>query len=169
MMTLPNILSFMRFPLAFLFLQENVAFRISGIVLAMMTDWLDGFLARRYHQTSKIGRLLDPLSDKFFVCFILTIFVIEDQIKLWEALTFFSRDLSVFIFGSYLALTRKFKSYTFRPFWSGKIFTTIQLFLLLGLTMKLIIPAYFFSLMLILGAISLFELFFKSNTTAHSI
>jgi CDP-diacylglycerol--glycerol-3-phosphate 3-phosphatidyltransferase len=164
MMTLPNILSFLRFPLAFLFLQENIAYRVFGIVLAMMTDWLDGFLARRYSQTSNIGRLLDPMTDKFFVCFILIIFAREGQIKLWEALTFFTRDLSVLIFGSYLLLKDKLKTYTFRPFWSGKIITTLQLFLLLALTIKFIIPVEFFILMLFLGCFSLIELFYKNYT-----
>jgi CDP-diacylglycerol--glycerol-3-phosphate 3-phosphatidyltransferase len=166
MMNLPNILSFLRFPLAFLFLQENVTFRIFGIVLAMMTDWLDGFLARRYQQTSKVGRLLDPLTDKFFVCFILTIFVQEGQIKLWEALTFFARDLSVLIFGSYLIFAGHLKNYSFSPFWSGKIITTLQLFLLLALTVKFVIPGYFFMLLLILGGISLVELFCKKPIRA---
>ncbi len=161
MINLPNILSFLRFPLAFLFLQENIVYRIFGIVLAMITDWLDGFLARRYKQTSTTGRLLDPLTDKFFVCFILTVFVREGQISVLEALTFFARDVSVFIFGLYLLYTDKLKNYTFRPFWSGKIITTIQLILLLALTFKLAIPTGFFLLMLFLGFVSLIELFSK--------
>jgi CDP-diacylglycerol--glycerol-3-phosphate 3-phosphatidyltransferase len=161
MMTIPNILSFLRFPLAFLFLQENIAYRVFGIVLAMITDWLDGFLARRYCQTSDIGRLLDPVTDKFFVCFILVIFVREGQIKVWEALTFFTRDLSVLIFGSYLLYKDKLKTYTFRPFWSGKIITTLQLILLLALTLKYIVPFEFFALMLVLGCFSFAELFYK--------
>lgn len=163
MMTLPNILSLMRFPLAFLFLQNNVNYRITAILLAMFTDWLDGFLARRYQQTSNLGRLLDPLTDKFFVCFILAVFVHENQIRVWEALSFFSRDLSVFIFGSYLFFSKKLTNYTFPPFWSGKIITTIQLVLLLALTVKIVIPTYFFILMLVLGGISLIELFSKNN------
>lgn len=165
MINVPNILSFMRLPLAFLFLQESVTIRVFGIVLAMATDWLDGFLARRYKQTSLTGRLLDPITDKFFVCFILTIFVREGQIKLWEALTFFTRDVSVFIFGFYLLCTDKLKNYAFRPFWSGKIITTIQLILLLALTVKISVPVYFFFIMLSLGAFSLLELFFKRDKT----
>lgn len=35
--------------------------------LAAFTDWLDGFIARRYHQCTNIGRLLDPLADKVLV------------------------------------------------------------------------------------------------------
>lgn len=162
-MTLPNFLSFLRFPLAFLFLQENVIYRVFAIFLAMATDWLDGFLARRYKQTSVTGRILDPVTDKFFVCFILTIFVKEGQIKLWEALTFFTRDLSVFIFGLYLLFKKKLNSYSFQPFWSGKIITTIQLFLLLAMTLKIAVPFYFFFMMLVLGFISLFELFSKNH------
>ncbi len=163
LINVPNILSLMRFPLAFLFLQDNVLIRVIAVVLAMITDWLDGFLARRYHQTTTTGRLLDPLTDKFFVCFILTVFVFEGQIKIWEALTFFTRDLSVLIFGCYLLLSDKFKTYQFPPFWSGKIITSLQLALLLLLTLQIAIPSYFFIVMFLLGCLSFIELFIKSN------
>lgn len=163
MINLPNFLSFLRFPLAFLFLQENVLFRITGILLAMLTDFLDGFLARRYKQTSVAGRLLDPITDKFFVSFILIIFVKEGQIKLWEAFTFFSRDLSVLIFGLYLFCKNKVDTYSYAPFWTGKIMTTVQLTLLLGLTLKLHIPNFVYSFMLLLGFICLIELFSKEK------
>ena len=163
LINVPNILSLMRFPLAFLFLQENVLIRVIAILLAMITDWLDGFLARRYHQTTATGRLLDPLTDKFFVCFILTVFVYESQLKIWEALTFFTRDLSVLIFGFYLLLSDKFKTYNFPTFWSGKIITSLQLALLLLLTLQITIPSYFFIAMFFLGCFSFVELFIKSN------
>jgi len=159
MINLPNILSFLRLPLAFLFLQESTLTRVLCIALAMITDWLDGFLARRYRQTSSAGRLLDPLTDKFFVCFILSILIKEGQIKFLEALSFFARDASVFIFGSYLLYSNKLKDYIFRPFWSGKIVTTIQLFMLLGLALKIAIPSHFFWILLLLGTGSLIELF----------
>jgi len=37
-------------------------------VLFALTDWLDGFLARRLNQTSAFGAFLDPVADKFLVC-----------------------------------------------------------------------------------------------------
>ena len=38
------------------------------LVLVALTDWLDGYLARRWQQTSRIGAILDPMADKLMVC-----------------------------------------------------------------------------------------------------
>ena len=54
----------------------------SGIIflLACITDWLDGFLARRFTQTTKLGAFLDPIADKLLVVVVLVIVVGENLI-----------------------------------------------------------------------------------------
>lgn len=50
-----------------------------GFLLAGFTDWIDGYLARRWHQTSPLGALLDPIADKFLT---LGLFVVFAQLRL---------------------------------------------------------------------------------------
>ena len=46
--------------------------------LALITDWLDGWLARRWNQTSAFGAFLDPVADKLLVCAVLVMLVYRD-------------------------------------------------------------------------------------------
>lgn len=156
---LPNFISFLRMPLAFLFLQENPLYRCIAILLAMLTDGLDGFLARRYQLHSKLGTLLDPLMDKFFVVFVLVILLQESRITEWQAITMLCRDFSVIVFGVYLAFTRQLTSYQFRAIWCGKIATCLQLLVLIGLTCHMIIPDYVYGCFVVLGLMALIELY----------
>ncbi|QDH13980.1 CDP-diacylglycerol--glycerol-3-phosphate 3-phosphatidyltransferase [Formicincola oecophyllae] len=74
LMNLPNLLTFFRIgiiPLLVLLLSLEPAW-CSALALAIylaacVTDYLDGFLARAYHQQSELGRMLDPIADKLLV------------------------------------------------------------------------------------------------------
>lgn len=159
MFNLPNILSLCRIPLALVFLQENPNYRGLAIVLALMTDVLDGYLARRYRWKSRLGTLLDPLMDKFFVIFTLGILFTENRIQLWKAATMLCRDFAIIIFGAYLTFTGTLSKYKLRAIWCGKITTFLQLMVLLGLTYHFIIPDYIFFFFIILGVMALIELY----------
>ena len=135
--TFSNFLSLLRGPLALLFIYDNVFFRTFAILVALATDCLDGYLARRYRMTSQIGAFLDPLMDKFFVSFVVTVLLFEGNLKLWEALALISRDFAVLLFGLYIALRGTWANFQFRSIWSGKITTSLQFFVLLGLTFTL--------------------------------
>lgn len=167
MLTLPNLLSFLRIPLAFLFLQENVFLRFFAIILAMISDGLDGFLARRYQTSSKFGTLFDPFADKFFVVFVLSIFIRENRLTIWEAAAFICRDFSVFFFGIYLALKGKLSNYRFRAIWCGKITTFFQFMILLALTFKFDIPFFIYTFFIVLGMLALMELYLPEETKSE--
>lgn len=69
MFTIPNLLTVVRFMGVPLFIWLVLAQREYGagvIVLAVMagTDWIDGYIARRFDQASKLGRVLDPIADR---------------------------------------------------------------------------------------------------------
>lgn len=84
MMNVPNLLTISRIlmlpVIILLFLMENTwgetamwwAFWI--YVIASVTDYLDGWIARKWNQTSPIGTFLDPISDKIFIATILILF-----------------------------------------------------------------------------------------------
>lgn len=83
-MNIPNLLTFLRillipvFVFAF-YLPFNCNHIVAAIIftLAAMTDWLDGYLARTLHQTSKLGEFLDPVADKLIVAVALVLIVGE--------------------------------------------------------------------------------------------
>jgi CDP-diacylglycerol--glycerol-3-phosphate 3-phosphatidyltransferase len=59
---------------------RNLAATVLFVVVAL-TDWLDGYLARRLNQTSAFGAFLDPVADKFLVCASLLILVQMDRVN----------------------------------------------------------------------------------------
>lgn len=167
--TLSNFLSLLRGPLALLFLVDNPFYRGVAILLAMATDSLDGYLARRFRMTSQVGAVLDPLMDKFFVFFAVCILMQEGKIQLWEMLALISRDFAVLFFGLYLALQKTWSNFQFRSIWSGKITTTLQFFVLLGLTFGVTMPLYIFWCFIVLGILALFELYFIEQQIIRQI
>jgi len=114
MLTASNSLSFIRAPLAFLFLQENSTLRIVAIVLAMVTDSIDGYLARRNQSVSRFGAVLDPAMDKFFVYFAMTALFLENKLGPLEMATMLSRDCFLCLYGFLMLITNRWTSVVFR-------------------------------------------------------
>jgi cardiolipin synthase len=57
------------------------------------SDWVDGFLARRLHQVSRLGELLDPLADRLYILATLVGLVLRHILPLWLALVIVGRDV----------------------------------------------------------------------------
>ncbi len=163
MLNLSNLLSFLRVPLALVFLQQNVLLRMAAVILAMITDSFDGYLARKYHTVSKFGAILDPAMDKFFVYFVLVVFYLEGGIHLGEALTLLARDVAICIYGFYLFICRKWQGLKIKPLCFGKITTALQFLIIIGLTLHYQFSFYVYSLFILLGVLALIELFFRKN------
>lgn len=159
MITLPNLLSFLRIPLALVFLQNDNFLRFFALLGAMSTDFLDGYLARRYQMSSKFGTLLDPFTDKFFVLFVLSTLYNEGQIELWEGAAMLSRDVSLVLFSIYLVFSKHWHSYQIKAIWSGKIATTLQLLVLAALVLHFPVPQMIYLFFLPLGVFALGELY----------
>jgi CDP-diacylglycerol--glycerol-3-phosphate 3-phosphatidyltransferase len=158
MLNLSNSLSLLRAPLAFLFLYESTTLRLTAILLAMITDSIDGYLARRNQTTTRIGAILDPAMDKFFVLFALIIFLSENRLENWQALTMLSRDFANCLFGIYLSLSGHWQSFEFRAIRWGKITTALQFTVLIGLTFGVVFPWYLYFAFVIFGVLALYEL-----------
>ena len=99
---LPNLLTLMRIglipPVMMLLLAETPASSFFAALLtglAALTDWLDGWLARRRGQVSLVGKLLDPLADKLIVMAILVICTQLDRIPGWFVVLLLSREISI--------------------------------------------------------------------------
>lgn len=155
---LSNSLSFLRAPLAFLFLQENVTWRLLAIFLAMATDSIDGYLARRNRSVTRFGAILDPAMDKFFVYFGLSIFYLEGRIELMEALAMLSRDFFLILYGFFMTAFRRWASLEFRAIRWGKATTALQFAVLMGLAAKAEFPWALFTAFVAMGLLAFAEL-----------
>lgn len=63
--------------------------------LAAFTDWLDGFIARRYQQCTNVGRLLDPLADKILVSAALICLIPFHAFPAWAVTTIIAREFLI--------------------------------------------------------------------------
>lgn len=167
MWTLANTLSIARIPLAFAFLQDNSFLRVLAIACALLTDGLDGYFARREKNKNQFGKVLDPLMDKFFVIFVLTILLREHSLDLWKVVALLCRDFSVLFFGIYLILSGLLSTYSVRAIWCGKITTVLQLLVLTALTLHLNIPGYLFNIFFVLGFLAMVELYYVRQAYRH--
>jgi CDP-diacylglycerol--glycerol-3-phosphate 3-phosphatidyltransferase len=75
MVTFINLLTFSRIVLAaiiFLLLMSSDGYLLALILfyIASFTDWLDGYLARKYNAVSQLGEILDPIADKILIVFV---------------------------------------------------------------------------------------------------
>ena len=148
---LPNILSGLRIILApvflILFFQDDFIMKAIGLgvyIIAAITDYYDGYFARKYEVYSDFGAFLDPLADKFltFSGFIVLPFIAADQFPWWAIILIIFRDTVITILRVYMKkrnvsmITRK----------TAKIKTTIQMvFLYLGLCIGLFQNVDFFA------------------------
>jgi cardiolipin synthase len=96
--TVPNLLSVLRLAGVPLFLWLVLGPEADGWALALLavagvTDFLDGFLARRLGQTSKVGQVLDPVADRLYILAVVVGLALRDVIPWWVALSLPLRDL----------------------------------------------------------------------------
>lgn len=104
--SLPNILTYGRIAaipvvVALLFWPGDAMMRWIALgiyIVAGVTDYLDGFLARLYEQQSSLGRMLDPIADKLLIAACLLMLCADGTIRswsLWAAIVILSREILV--------------------------------------------------------------------------
>ena len=87
--------------------------------LASITDWLDGYIARRYNQTTDFGKFMDPLADKCLVTAAMLWFVEVGQMPAWALLTVIVREFAI----SGLRMNAATSGRVIAAGWSGKVKT----------------------------------------------
>lgn len=99
--TVPNVLSSVRLALVpvFLYLILSGSYTASLIVLASagITDYLDGYFARRFNQVTRLGQLLDPAADRLYIFSTLVGLTITGHIPLWLAAAIIARDVMLLV------------------------------------------------------------------------
>jgi CDP-diacylglycerol--glycerol-3-phosphate 3-phosphatidyltransferase len=104
------------------------------MLIALLTDAADGFLARTLHQESEIGKVLDPVCDKVSLIVILVTLYLINAIPLWGVIIIAARDLLI-LTGSYTLY--RHKSVVFKSNLLGKITGVIFAALILAYTINL--------------------------------
>ena len=94
-------------------------------VLFALTDWLDGYLARKLNQTSSFGAFLDPVADKFLVCASLLVLVHMNRADVFVALIIIGREIAISALREWMAQIGASKSVAVHTL--GKLKTTVQM------------------------------------------
>lgn len=95
-LTLPNLLSMLRLALVpvflYLLINERYVLAICALALASLTDYLDGYFARKWNQITRLGQLLDPAADRLYIFSTLVGLAYVGQIPVWIVAVIFARD-----------------------------------------------------------------------------
>jgi cardiolipin synthase len=97
----------------------------SMFVLFAITDWLDGYLARKLNQTSAFGAFLDPVADKFLVCAALLMLVEMNRVHVLVALVIIGREIAISALREWMAQLGAGKSVAVHMV--GKLKTMVQM------------------------------------------
>jgi len=96
---------------------------LSIFVLASATDWLDGYIARKYDQISNFGKFMDPLADKLLVMAALLLFVQWGRMGAWVLMVILTREFAV----SGLRMMAAANGSVIAAGWSGKVKTIVTM------------------------------------------
>lgn len=134
MLTLPNILTLARIALipcfvACFYLPWSRGALTAAVIFAVAaaTDWLDGFLARRLNQDSRLGAFLDPVADKLMVAVVLVV-VLQTRPEIWLALpaaVIIGREITVSALREWMAEIGARGKVAVS--WPGKVKTAVQM------------------------------------------
>jgi phosphatidylglycerophosphate synthase len=131
---IPNSLSVLRILLALLFPFAPADWRIPIIGIALLSEFLDGFLARALHAVTKLGQVLDPIADKLFVASTVLVLIFEQRLTWTHFSLIAMRDIVVAVGALSLAIETRGRLIRFMvPKVSGKITTALQFTLLISL------------------------------------
>lgn len=101
-MNIPNLLSLLRlamvpvFATVFFLPEPSAHYWAAGIyALAFVTDIADGYIARRFHQITRLGRILDPLADKLMTFTVIVCITAAQIIPVWAVVVFFLKEAAM--------------------------------------------------------------------------
>lgn len=103
---------------------KNLVATVMFVVFAL-TDWLDGYLARKLNQTSAFGAFLDPVADKFLVCACVLVLVHLQRADVFVALIIIGREIAISALREWMAQIGASKSVAVHMI--GKLKTVAQM------------------------------------------
>jgi len=100
-------------------------FATALFIVVALTDWLDGYLARKLNQTSSFGAFLDPVADKFLVCSSLLVLLKLGRVEDFVALVIIGREIAISALREWMAQIGASRSVAVHMV--GKLKTTVQM------------------------------------------
>jgi cardiolipin synthase len=129
--SVPNQITFLRLGFLPLFLillsYERYAWALAVLLLAGLTDGLDGLLARQLNQKTALGAYLDPIADKLLLSSSFFLLAVKGKIAWWLTILVLSRDVLILTTAAVILLVAGYR--TFPPSILGKITTAAQILL----------------------------------------
>jgi len=130
--TVPNQLTFLRLGFLPLFiilvLYRHYPWALGILVLAALTDALDGLLARSLNQKTALGAYLDPIADKLLLSSSFLVLAFEGEMRWWLAILVLSRDVLILITAAVIFASAGHR--LFPPSVYGKLTTLVQILLI---------------------------------------
>lgn len=144
-MNVPNVLSVIRIILSpvfiYLFMTGDVLLqRISLVVffIAVLTDWYDGWYARKYKSITKTGIFLDPLADKILTTSAFILFYIKSVLPHWMLIIIAVRDIVITVLRSY----DEYRGFTIKTSYISKVKTFLQMTYIFFILILFILPTF---------------------------
>ncbi len=82
--------------IVYLLYQPETGFWTAAIFAGVsLTDWLDGYVARRFQQGTELGKMLDPLADKILVMSVLIVFAVQQRVDIVSVLILVAREFLI--------------------------------------------------------------------------
>lgn len=112
-MTIPNMITLVRiflipvFILVFYLNPDDIKWSILIFILAGFSDILDGYLARKLHEVSNLGKILDPIADKLMVITALVALYIKGRMPFWIVVLVIIKEFVMFLGGSFLLIKKR--------------------------------------------------------------
>lgn len=122
---IPLVVGLFYLPDGWLAVPVRDAIAATAFIVAAITDWLDGWLARRWNQTSSFGAFLDPVADKLMVCAALLILLHLGRVGSFIALVIIGREITISALREWMAQIGASASVAVH--WLGKFKTASQM------------------------------------------
>ncbi|MBX3568911.1 MAG: CDP-alcohol phosphatidyltransferase family protein [Rhizobiaceae bacterium] len=128
-MTIPNIITVMRFLLVpgviYALLLGEMQWAFTGFLIAGISDGVDGYIARRFDQASKLGAYLDPIADKLLLVSVFIVLGVMQHLPLWLVVLAVSRDALIVV--AVMVSSVMAHPVTVRPLMVSKVNTAVQI------------------------------------------
>src|SRR5216684_112821 len=174
--TVPNQITFLRlgFLPFFLILISYEHFRLALLVLVVagLSDGVDGLIARKFNQRSSLGAYLDPIADKLLLSSSFVILAFKMRLAWWLTILVLSRDVLILIVAVVIILSGGYRP--FPPSIYGKLTTAAQIILVFTVVLGAAYPQYHVSvlnhaLIYTVTVLSILSGFHYSFTTARHL
>jgi cardiolipin synthase len=140
--TVPNQITLLRLGFLPVFLilisYEHYRWALLVLVVAVLSDGIDGMIARKFNQRSPLGAYLDPIADKLLLSSSFLILAFEKQLAWWLTILVLSRDILILIVAVVIILSSGYRP--FPPSIYGKLTTAFQIMLVFGIVLAAAYP-----------------------------